>query len=88
MGSMSIWHWIIVLIVVGLIFGTKKLRNMGEDLGAAVKGFKDGIRQEEQQHTQVTHTTQSTQALEKPKHTGTGIEQQSNTEHPQPPSAP
>ena len=44
MGSLSIWHWLIVLVVVVLIFGTKKLRNIGEDLGGAVKGFKDGMR--------------------------------------------
>jgi sec-independent protein translocase protein TatA len=44
MGSFSIWHWLIVLLVVVLIFGTKKLRNMGSDLGGAVKGFKDGMR--------------------------------------------
>lgn len=44
MGSFSIWHWLIVLAVVILIFGTKKLKNVGGDLGAAVKGFKDGMR--------------------------------------------
>jgi len=44
MGSMSLVHWIIVLVVVIAIFGTKKLRNVGSDLGAAVKGFKDGMK--------------------------------------------
>ena len=44
MGSFSIWHWLIVLVVVLLIFGTKKLRNIGEDLGGAVKGFKSGMK--------------------------------------------
>ncbi|MDP3082651.1 MAG: Sec-independent protein translocase subunit TatA [Rubrivivax sp.] len=44
MGSFSIWHWLIVLLVVVLIFGTKKLKNIGADLGGAVKGFKDGIK--------------------------------------------
>ena len=44
MGSFSIWHWLIVLVVVIAIFGTKKLRNVGSDLGAAVKGFKDGVK--------------------------------------------
>jgi sec-independent protein translocase protein TatA len=48
MGSMSIWHWLIVLVVVMLIFGTKKLGNMGSDLGKAVKGFKDGVKGEEE----------------------------------------
>lgn len=44
MGSMSIWHWLIVLVVVMLVFGTKKLRNIGSDLGGAVKGFKEGMK--------------------------------------------
>ena len=48
MGSLSIWHWLIVLLVVVLVFGTKKLRNLGTDLGSAVKGFKDGMRSEEE----------------------------------------
>jgi len=43
MGSLSIWHWLIVLVVVMMIFGTKKLRNIGSDLGSAVKGFKEGM---------------------------------------------
>jgi sec-independent protein translocase protein TatA len=47
MGSFSIWHWLIVLLVVVLVFGTKKLRNIGQDLGGAVKGFKDGLRESE-----------------------------------------
>jgi len=44
MGSFSIWHWLVVLLIVVLIFGTKKLKNIGTDLGGAVKGFKDGVR--------------------------------------------
>jgi sec-independent protein translocase protein TatA len=44
MGSFSIWHWLIVLLVVVLIFGTKKLKNIGSDLGSAVKGFKEGMK--------------------------------------------
>ncbi len=44
MGSFSIWHWLIVLLIVVMVFGTKKLKNMGSDLGGAVKGFKDGMR--------------------------------------------
>ena len=47
MGSFSIWHWLIVLIIILLIFGTKKLRNVGQDLGGAVKGFKDGLKEGE-----------------------------------------
>lgn len=46
MGSFSIWHWLIVLLVVVLIFGTKKLRNIGSDVGGAVKNFKDAMKEE------------------------------------------
>ena len=45
MGSFSIWHWLIVLVIVVLVFGTKKLKNIGGDLGGAVKGFKDGMKE-------------------------------------------
>ena len=45
MGSFSIWHWAIVLLIVVLVFGTKKLKNIGSDLGGAVKGFKDGMKE-------------------------------------------
>ena len=44
MGSFSVWHWLIVLLIVVLVFGTKKLKNLGGDLGGAVKGFKDGMK--------------------------------------------
>ena len=44
MGSFSIWHWLIVLVIILLVFGTKKLRNIGSDLGGAVRGFKEGVR--------------------------------------------
>jgi sec-independent protein translocase protein TatA len=47
MGGLSIWHWLIVLLIVALVFGTKKLRNIGSDLGGAVKGFKEGMRESE-----------------------------------------
>lgn len=47
MGTFSIWHWLIVLLVVVLIFGTRKLRNIGSDLGGAVKEFKEAMRDEE-----------------------------------------
>ncbi len=48
MGSFSIWHWLIVLLVVVMIFGTKKLRNLGSDLGGAVKGFKEGMKTDDE----------------------------------------
>ena len=53
MGSFSIWHWVIVLVIVLLVFGTKKLRNIGEDLGGAVKGFKDGMKSSEEPKEQI-----------------------------------
>jgi len=64
MGSKSWVHWLIVLVVVVLIFGTKKLRNLGSDLGSAVKGFKDGMKSEEdksaQAKTEIPPTTGQT----------------------------
>lgn len=55
MGSFSIWHWLIVLLVVVLVFGTKKLGNMGGDIGKAVKGFKDGVKGEEDKPSAPPH---------------------------------
>ncbi len=64
MGSFSPWHWLIVLLVVVLIFGTKKLRNLGEDLGGAVKGFKKGMKDATSEDTpeSVTQRTQDDSA--------------------------
>lgn len=45
MGTFSIWHWLVVLIIVLLIFGTKRLRNIGSDLGGAIKSFKESMRE-------------------------------------------
>jgi sec-independent protein translocase protein TatA len=64
MGSFSIWHWLIVLLVVVLIFGTKKLRNLGTDLGSAVKGFKDGMRSEEDRPAQSEISPSAGQTIE------------------------
>ncbi|SDE15539.1 sec-independent protein translocase protein TatA [Massilia sp. PDC64] len=60
MGSMSLWHWLIVLVVVVVVFGTGKLRNAGSDLGKAVKGFKDGMKGEEEGKTPASQTAQQT----------------------------
>ena len=60
MGGLSIWHWLIVLLVVVLIFGTKKLRNIGQDLGGAVKGFKEGMKGAEETPTPPADTPQVT----------------------------
>lgn len=53
MGSFSIWHWLIVLVIVLLVFGTKKLRNIGSDLGGAVKNFKDAMGEEKNKPTEL-----------------------------------
>ena len=45
MGSFSIWHWLIVLMIVVLVFGTSKLKNLGRDLGGGIKGFKEGLKE-------------------------------------------
>ena len=74
MGSFSIWHWLIVLLVVVLIFGTKKLRNIGADLGGAVKSFKDGMRSEEDKSAQAK--------AEIPPTTGQTIEGEAKKEPP------
>jgi sec-independent protein translocase protein TatA len=58
MGSFSIIHWIVVLLIVMLVFGTKKLRNMGSDLGGAIKGFKEGMRETSTDSTNSSTTTQ------------------------------
>ncbi len=71
MGSFSIWHWLIVLVIVMLVFGTKKLGNIGSDLGKAVKGFKDGVKggEEPAAPTQVADkSTIDVDAKEKSKH--------------------
>jgi len=56
MGTFSIWHWLIVLVVVVLVFGTKKLSNLGSDLGKAVKGFKEGVKSEDEDDNKTTAT--------------------------------
>jgi sec-independent protein translocase protein TatA len=62
MGSFSIWHWLIVLVIVMLVFGTKKLRNIGQDLGGAVKGFKEGMRESEAEAPKVSGAGQTIDA--------------------------
>ncbi|WP_024869667.1 Sec-independent protein translocase subunit TatA [Pseudoxanthomonas suwonensis] len=64
MGGLSIWHWIIVLVVVLLVFGTKRLRNAGRDLGEAVKGFKDGMREPEKPAGQIGEERRSEEKAE------------------------
>ena len=66
MGSFSIWHWLIVLLIIVLVFGTKKLKNMGSDLGGAVKGFKDGMKDGSQPDAPVPPSQQVTGATGAP----------------------
>lgn len=73
MGSFSIWHWLIVLLVIILVFGTAKLKNIGKDMGSAIKGFKEGIKEGsdevakkvEEEPKQVAGQTIDVQAKEK-----------------------
>ena len=74
MGIGSWWHWVLVLVVVLVVFGTKKLRNVGSDLGAAVKGFKDGMKSDEEKSAQAK--------TEIPPTTGQTIEGEARKETP------
>lgn len=47
MGSFSIWHWLIVLVIVLLVFGTKRLGGIGKDVGDAIKDFKKGMKDDD-----------------------------------------
>ncbi|CAB3678205.1 Sec-independent protein translocase subunit TatA [Paraburkholderia phenoliruptrix] len=74
MGSLSIWHWLIVLLIVALVFGTKKLRNIGGDLGGAVKGFKEGMRESE-----TPSSTDAQQQRELPRNGAVDVEAKEKT---------
>lgn len=69
MGSFSIWHWLVVLLIIVVVFGTKKLGSVGTDLGKAVKGFKDGVKGEEDKTPSqlADKSTIDVDAKEKPK---------------------
>ena len=60
MGAMSIWHWLIVLVIIMLVFGTKKLKNIGSDLGSAVRGFKEGVKEGSEQAGSDSSTSNNT----------------------------
>jgi len=64
MGTFSIWHWLIVLAIVLVIFGTKKLRNIGGDLGGAVKNFKDAVKKEEETPQQIKDSAATGQTID------------------------
>lgn len=63
MGTFSIWHWLVVLAIVVLVFGTKKLRNLGSDLGNAVRGFKEGMKSAEEDTSTTTAPTSQSQQI-------------------------
>ena len=69
MGGLSIWHWLIVLLVIVLVFGTKKLRNVGSDLGSAVKGFKEGMQGADEPAKQIKEGGQTIEGEVKDKKT-------------------
>jgi sec-independent protein translocase protein TatA len=73
MGTFSIWHWLVVLLVIVLVFGTKKLAGLGKDLGSAIKGFKEGIKPEDDK------SSAPGQAPASPQVTGQTIEGQVNS---------
>ncbi|MCE7914738.1 MAG: Sec-independent protein translocase subunit TatA [Nitrosomonas sp. PRO4] len=83
MGTFSIWHWIIVLIIVVLVFGTKKLRNLGGDLGNAIKGFKDGMKESDTENAPPPSTQANATIIEVEarKETTADTFHQSNKEH-------
>jgi sec-independent protein translocase protein TatA len=64
MGSFSIWHWLVVLVIVVLVFGTRKLRNLGSDLGGAVKGFKEGMKNADGEEISSTPPQTGSQTIE------------------------
>lgn len=67
MGSFSIWHWLVVLVIVLLVFGTKKLRNAGGDVGSAVKNFKDAMKDEKKPEENATGETIDAEVTHKTK---------------------
>lgn len=74
MGAFSIWHWLIVLLIVVMVFGTKKLKNMGSDLGGAVKGFKDGMKEGGAKSEEEAPTAQVAASVQAPETTTIDVE--------------
>lgn len=63
MGGISIWQLLIIAVIVVLLFGTNKLRTLGSDLGASVKGFKKAMGDENQKETNNAEKPRTTQIL-------------------------
>ncbi|STZ62875.1 Sec-independent protein translocase protein TatA [Moraxella lacunata] len=64
MGGFSITHWLILLVVVVIVFGTSKLKNAGKDLGSAVKGFKDAVKEDDKPKLTQADDTQNAKVEE------------------------
>lgn len=60
MGGFSLWHWLVVLVIVILVFGTKRLKNVGQDLGEALKGFKKGVKDTDEPDPRLSDDTRRT----------------------------
>ena len=60
MGSFSIWHWLVVLLIVVLVFGTGKLKNLGRDLGGGIRGFKEGLKEGQDEPQKIVDQSSAT----------------------------
>ncbi|MBQ5765867.1 MAG: Sec-independent protein translocase subunit TatA [Burkholderiaceae bacterium] len=60
MGSFSIWHWLVVLLIVVLVFGTGKLKNLGRDLGGGIRGFKEGLKEGQDEPQKIADQSSAT----------------------------
>ena len=88
MGSFSIWHWLIVLVIVVLVFGTKRLKNVGQDLGEAVRGFKKGLNGEDEKPADAARASAPTDAAATPTATTAADRPADAPEHRNPPNPP
>ena len=88
MGGLSIWHWLIVLVIVVLVFGTKRLKNVGEDLGEAVRGFKKGLNGEEEKPADAARASAPADAAATPTATTAADKPAETPEHRNPPNPP
>jgi sec-independent protein translocase protein TatA len=88
MGGLSIWHWLIVLVIAVLIFGTKRLKNVGEDLGEAVRGFKKGLHGEDEKPAGDARASAPADAAATPTATTAADKAAETPEHRNPPNPP
>jgi sec-independent protein translocase protein TatA len=88
MGGLSIWHWLIVLVIVVLVFGTKRLKNVGEDLGEAVRGFKKGLNGEDDKAADAARASAPADAAATPTATTAADKPADKPEHRNPPNPP